>query len=853
MTATPTTPAHNYRQDWPTCYGSGPKPCDVAIFGEAPAWHEVREKQPFVGPSGEVLWTFARRFAGLSRSDVYVSNVVKHCVEGSRTRPSGEKISQEELDYWRADLKAEMQAVQPRFVVALGRYAARAFIGDVTMEECWGLPWLIPHPVFHAEWLTVIPVHHPAHGLHRPSEFQWTAWGLDAAGQIIRGAGPRRPRDEYPKPHYRTSLQHGCGPRVAIDTEGWKDDPWCLQWSDEPGTANLIWASNARSLDSFRKMLLHYRPLVIFHNAPHDLAVLRAMGIDIIGMGLRFADTMTMAANCCDLPLGLKPLAWRLAGMRMKSWRATVGEYDLAVVRRYLQLVVDKQAFWPKPAGREHGIARLAAARLKKEDSAEARDAWLDIDDARRRPVEDVLGPMPRLRRQDVPDAVLVPYACTDADATLRCFAKLSTRVVERDLLKVTQLDTLVLPMVDRMQTIGLPAHRPAVDQLRQELAEREADILDLICTLTGDPDFNPGSGDQVAEWCRQQWIKDHKCGLTRMTKGKMREATDEESLAAIAGDHPAIPLILDWRELNKLRTSYVEKLPRELDADGWYRSDFNTTGVVSGRMAEWILTFPAQTEIGRKCRDCFVAPEGWLFGSADLSQIELRMAAEESGDPVMMQAFADGADLHTRTASLIFHKPESAIDKLTERYPVKTLNFRVLYGGSAQGLSRQLIAMGLKDWLVDKCDRLILDWFEVYAGVERYMRAAGNEGRQHGFVRDRWGRRRYLPALLLDDPKLRNEAERQAGNFKIQSGAQGVIKRAQVRFWQALPALRESGVQVEPVLQYHDEIVVLFKREHEEPVKTALLAAMVADSSAFTVPILSDWTSGPTWGSLKE
>lgn len=832
----------DYANDWPTCYGSGPVPADVMLVGEAPAWTEIREKIPFAGPSGDVLWPLLRRGAGLSRSDVYVTNVLKHCVEGTARKKGKDKISDDEIDYWRPLLEKEFRLVQPKWVITLGAWAARTVLGlDVTMDECWGLPYAASHHY------TVIPVHHPANGLHRPDELRWTLWGLEAAGQIMRGQGPRMPQDAHPRPLYRERAVGMYDPKaIAIDTEGYADDPWSLQWSIEPGTGSIIWARDKMGLQQFQAWLLRARPLVVFHNATHDLKVLRAMGIDIIGMGLRIADTMTMAANRCDLPLGLKPLAWRLAGMRMASFAQTTGKFDQAVVDRYLQRVVDTPELQVRPAPRKHSIAQLAKARLGKED---ARESWGELEPERRQPAEALYGPMPRMTLADVDEAELLRYACADPDATLRCYRALVPSLVERELIQVATMDLRTLPYVDAMEANGLPCDVAKLEALRAEMHQKEADLRQLCKTLAEDDDFNPGSGAQISEWCRQQWIKHKRCGLDRMTRSKTHEATDEESLQTIAGDHPLIPVILEWKQVNKLNTAYLDKLPGLL-RNGIYYPDFNTTTVVSGRSAEWILTFPAQTEQGRRIRDCFVAPKGWKFGGADLSQIELRLAAELSQDPVMLEAFKSGADLHTRTAARYFNKPDHLVDKMRERHPCKTLNFRVLYMGGAFGLSRQLTAMGLAEWTPEKCEQLIDGWFKVYAAIRPAMRAAGDEGRMHGFVRDRYGRRRYLPALYLDDDKLRTEAERQAFNFKIQTWARGLLKRAQIRLWESGMAQNSA---VRPVLEYHDELVFLVRPDHEEVMRSVTLNAMTADQPSLDVPIAAEWASGPTWGSLKE
>ncbi len=830
--------------------GSGPVPCDLLICAEAPAYNELRQGRALVGKSGKVTWQLLLRYASLTREDAYVTNVCKELAPDNPT--------EKQIERWTPRLLEELEEVQPKVVATLGLHATRWFLGpDATMERCHGLPHkcIIPGPdgSFGSDSpvVTVLPCYHPAAGLHTTNDLQMTAQDFEVLGEVVRGRRGPRPVDEWPEPNYKVCAPYPPehrSPYCAVDTEGPAAAPWNLSWCTYPGEAGLIATTHQYLIRQFAEWLGETRPLVVMHNALHDLPVLRTMGIDILGMGLPIADTMVLAFDLQLPHRGLKTLAYRHCGMEMQSWREVCGPYEQELVNRYLEEVVNRVDDWPPGVGRKHGIARLAKARLGK-----PRKAWEELDPQLRAPVEDTMGVMAPLSMTHIPMDQLLPYACRDADATLRLYLQLRDRIEAEELVTVAQLDHLALPSIDRMQTVGMPLCQTRVQTLERELREQADELLEEIRVLVDNEEFNPGSGKQIADWCATEEQKHGRCALVRKTKGRTRYATDETVLEEIKDDHPVIPRLLERSKLMKLLTAYASKL---LPVGDRYYPDFKVASVVSGRLAEWILTFPAATETGRKVRSCFVAPDGYRFGTADLSQIELRVMADESQDPTMCRIFNEGGCIHTGTAAEIFGKRPEDVDKLTERYPSKSVNFLVSYGGDEHTLQKKLAVMKML-WELERCRDFVDRWYILYAGVKRYMTRKRDKARQFGYVSDRWGRRRYLPALHLHGneqfDRLAEEAERQAGNFPCQAGAGGLIKRTQGRLWQhGLPALWSQNIHVQPVLQYHDELVFLYPEEYEAEVKAVVLDAMVADGPLFRIPILSDWSSARDWGGLK-
>jgi len=237
-----------------------------------------------------------------------------------------------------------------------------------------------------------------------------------------------------------------------------------------------------------------------------------------------------------------------------------------------------------------------------------------------------------------------------------------------------------------------------------------------------------------------------------------------------------------------------------------------------------------------------------------------MRGMASEACDVALIDAFLSGQDVHWANAALIFNIPyERIIDPLLypdgkDRYrdPCKNIGFGVLYGITYIGLQAQLFLKGL-DYTAQECQDLIDGWYRSHPEARRYLAEAAAETRRNGYVRDRWGRIRHLPGVWSDLQWIRAEAERQAGNFKIQAWAQGVIKRAMARIWErVLPELWAAGFYIEPLLQVHDELVFAMEEEAEELATMMILNEMKADSELFLIPVTSKGKAGMDWGSLK-
>jgi DNA polymerase-1 len=361
-----------------------------------------------------------------------------------------------------------------------------------------------------------------------------------------------------------------------------------------------------------------------------------------------------------------------------------------------------------------------------------------------------------------------------------------------------------------------------------------------------------------VSEWCRQQYIKTGKCGLVRQTASHSREATDERALSQIRTDHPLIEKILAYRELQKMRSTFVLPL---LGMDRLH-PNWLLTRVKSGRVATKdpnIMAFPApgRSAWGTRLRECFVADPGWVFVGLDYSQLEMRIAAHLTEDPKLIDIYRTGRDLYVETARELFRTETP--EKPRYRTPAKVTTLGTLYGIQAYKLWEQLILFGCVDesgqpwYTIEQCDGLLAGWMGVYSEVPKYIARVVSEARQNNAMvyTALSGRPRYLPALWLEgerypNSKLRAEAERQAFNHQDQGTAADVVKRAQVRLW------AEQCDEWEPHLQYHDELVLSVRKGREDYWAGRFKTLMEEDSGLFRVPLTVEAKMGETWAGLK-
>jgi uracil-DNA glycosylase family 4 len=302
-------------------YGHGPRPAEVMLIGERPGGDEAKQGRPFVGKSGKELDRYLLE-GGIHRSDVYVTNLCKS-YSPSNDDPTPEEIKQDE-----PLLIEELKTVRPRYIGLVGRFAARYFLGnDLEMEWAAGIP-------FQQRSRVVMPIWHPAFGLHSPNKTPLVWWSFQQFCRMVKGELDLTPiEDKFPKPQYIHIKWEGQFPiinpskQIHIDTEGTAENPWGLSFTQYPGRAWVILSSQKELIAKLVAIIKKNDLLVVGRNiGMHDLSVLRTMGIE----GFRFRDNMVRAYHTCLEPQGLKPHARRVAGMRMQDYDEVIGEANKA-------------------------------------------------------------------------------------------------------------------------------------------------------------------------------------------------------------------------------------------------------------------------------------------------------------------------------------------------------------------------------------------------------------------------------------------------------------------------------------------------------------------------------------------
>ncbi len=440
-----------------------------------------------------------------------------------------------------------------------------------------------------------------------------------------------------------------------------------------------------------------------------------------------------------------------------------------------------------------------------------------------------------------VPVAEAAPYACADADMTFRLVPLLEKELEEKELTALYR--DVELPLVDvlmAMECNGILLDVPYLRQMAEELAERLRDLEARIYELVGYA-FNVNSPAQLGEALFER-LHLPRQGLRKTQAGHY--STSAEVLEKLRGLHPAVDLILEHRQIAKIKSTYVDALPELVNPEtGRLHTSYNQTGTVTGRLSSSepnLQNIPIRTELGRRVRRAFRAEEGWLFLSADYSQVELRIVAHVSQDPAMLQAFARGEDIHASTAAAIYGVPLQAVTPEMRRV-AKTVNFAITYGATGFGVAQQ------SDLTPEEGAKLVEAYYRTYPRVRDYVERTKKMAREQGYVQTLLGRRRYFPEFRATERVHRNRlnaAYRMAINAPIQGTAADIIKLAMIRLHRAL---REQGLRTRMTLQVHDELV--FEVPKDELARVAPLVREIMEGAfPLDAPLKVDMKVGANW-----
>ena len=389
-----------------------------------------------------------------------------------------------------------------------------------------------------------------------------------------------------------------------------------------------------------------------------------------------------------------------------------------------------------------------------------------------------------------------------------------------------------------RMEYAGIRVDPAELARLSALMDSDVARLTEEIHGLAG-REFNIASPQQLGK------VLFEEMGLPAPVKyGKGKTiSTAADVLEGLAGEFPVVRKVLEYRQITKLKGTYVDALPQLIDpASGRLHTSFNQAGAATGRLSSSnpnLQNIPIKTELGREIRAAFVPREGWQLVVADYSQIELRLLAHMSGDPVLVDAFRNGEDIHTRTAAEVLGVPPMLVTK-EARNSAKAVNFGIVYGISGFGLAANL-GISRKE-----AEAYIKSYFERYAGVKRFIEQTVAKTRETGVARTLFGRERPIPDMNSRNPSARGFAERTAVNSPIQGTAADLIKLAMVRIDRAL-----AGWKAKLLLQVHDELVLEAPPEEVEPLKT-LLRKEMQGVRELSVPLVVDVGAGANWRDAK-
>ncbi|MEA3000639.1 MAG: polymerase [Sphingomonadales bacterium] len=444
-----------------------------------------------------------------------------------------------------------------------------------------------------------------------------------------------------------------------------------------------------------------------------------------------------------------------------------------------------------------------------------------------------------QIKFNQVPLDRATEYAAEDADVTLRLWTRFKARLPHERVTRVYEtVDRPLVPVVARMEREGVKVDREELNKLSQEFTVQIAQLEERICGEAGCR-FTIGSPQQLGEVLFTQM------GLKGGRKGKSGTwSTDVNELERLSREGvPIAALVLDWRQLTKLKSTYTDALQQQINKEtGRVHTSYSLSGAQTGRLSSTdpnLQNIPIRTEIGRRIRDAFIAEPGYVMLSADYSQIELRLAAHMADVPQLKSAFADGLDIHSMTAQELFGE----VNRDT-RASAKTINFAILYGISRWGLAGRLAITA------EEAQAMIDRYFERFPGIQSYIAETLSKVRETGFTTTLFGRKTHFPSIRAKNQGERQGAERAAINAPIQGTSADIIKRAMVRMG---PALEREGLgAVRMLMQVHDELV--FEVPEAEAERAGAVIRRVMESAAepavkLDVPLGVDIGTGRNWG----
>jgi DNA polymerase-1 len=454
-------------------------------------------------------------------------------------------------------------------------------------------------------------------------------------------------------------------------------------------------------------------------------------------------------------------------------------------------------------------------------------------------PIEDLIGKGRQQKTmREVPVELVKEYAAEDADITLQLYEKLLPLLKDNGVEKLFyEIEMPLVPVLSRMEANGVKIDTENLQQISEAFGREIRKIEEEIYKAAGTP-FNIASPKQLGEVLFERLRIDEKAKKTKTGQ----YATGEDVLQKLSHKHPIIQMILDYRSLTKLKSTYLDALPALVNPkDGLIHTSYNQAVTATGRLSSNnpnLQNIPVRTEKGREIRRAFVPrSEAYTLLAADYSQIELRIIAHLSQDPAMVNDFNLGHDIHAATAAKVFHVPMDQVTK-EQRSRAKAVNFGIIYGMSAFGLAERM------ELSRSEAADIIKKYFEEYAGIKEYMNRSIALARERGYAETILGRRRYLRDINSANSVVRGFAERNAINAPIQGSSADMIKIAMIGIHQELERLK---MQSKMILQVHDELVFDAHLDELDTLKAIVQDKMV-NALPLSVPVVVEMNTGANW-----
>jgi DNA polymerase-1 len=438
----------------------------------------------------------------------------------------------------------------------------------------------------------------------------------------------------------------------------------------------------------------------------------------------------------------------------------------------------------------------------------------------------------------------VAPYASDDAVIPLRLRSDLEDELVKNQVIDLfNEIEMPLVEVLADMEMAGIALDVEYLQEFSSDLSNSIGTIKSRIFQEVGS-EFNLNSPQQLSEALFDRLQLTPPDRTQKTSSGYYSTAAG--TLEAMKGDHPVIDWVLEYRELSKLKSTYVDALPLQVNPDtGRVHTSYNQSGSVTGRIASSdpnLQNIPIRTELGRKVRKAFIAEHGKVLLAVDYSQVELRIVAHMSGDETMLAAFNAGQDIHAATAAAIFEIPIDQVSK-DQRNKAKGVNFGLIYGMSAFGLSRFV------DITLAEAEDFVAAYFEQFPGVKNYLDNMKTQAAESGYVETLLGRRRYFPGLKNQTNRnIRNREEREAINAPIQGTAADIMKIAML---QVPGALTAEGLSAKMLLQVHDELVLECPTD-ELKQSAQLVREIMEGAYELKIPLSTEARSGPNWNEMS-